>query len=44
VAKASPNRDEEPEDRIHDEIIVDAYDADERVMGWYTYLEEQLEH
>ena len=30
------------EDRIAMEIIVDAYDAEERAMGWYYYLEDQL--
>ena len=25
------------------EIVVDAYDAGERAMGWYYYLEEQLQ-
>ncbi len=31
------------EDRIAMEIVVDAYDRDERVMGWQNYLEEKLE-
>lgn len=35
-------RDEEREERIHNEIIVDAHDAEEQAMGWYYYLEEQL--
>ena len=30
------------ERRIIDEIVVDAYDAQERALGWYYYLEEQL--
>jgi hypothetical protein len=30
------------ENRIMDEIIVDAYDADEQAMGWYYYLEETI--
>ncbi len=25
------------------EIVVDAYDEDERAMGWYCYLEDQLQ-
>jgi len=25
------------------EIVVDAHDADERAMGWYHYLEDQLQ-
>ncbi len=34
--------DEDREHRIETEIIVDAYDKDERAMGWYYYLEEIL--
>ena len=30
------------EKRIAYEIVVDAYDEDERAMGWYYYLEEHL--
>ncbi len=30
------------EDRIHNEVIVDAYGPEERAMGWYYYLENQL--
>jgi len=30
------------EDRIHNEVIVDAYGPEERAMGWYYYLESQL--
>lgn len=30
------------ENRIMMEIIVDAYDEEERAMGWYYYLEEML--
>lgn len=30
------------EQRILMEIVVDAYDADERAMGWYCYLEDKL--
>jgi len=30
------------EERIHTEIIVDAYDEIERALGWYYYLEEKL--
>lgn len=33
----------EREARIQDEIVVDAYGAEERAMGWYCYLEGQLE-
>lgn len=31
------------ENRIVMEIIVDAYDETERAMGWYYYLESQLQ-
>jgi hypothetical protein len=31
------------EHRISMQIVVDAYDETERAMGWYYYLEEQLE-
>ncbi len=30
------------ERRIEMEVVVDAYNADERAMGWYYYLEEGL--
>jgi hypothetical protein len=35
-------RDEVRENRIADEIIVDAYGEDEQAMGWYNYLEQKL--
>ncbi len=31
------------EQRIIDEIVVDAYTSDERAMGWHCYLEDKLE-
>ena len=31
------------EHRIHTEVIVDAYGEQERAMGWYYYLDEQLQ-
>ncbi|MGH2618915.1 MAG: calcium-binding protein [Thermomicrobiales bacterium] len=34
--------DEEREERISNEIIVDAYGPEEQAIGWYTYLEETL--
>ena len=40
---AGKRKDEEREARIHDEILVDAYDASERAMSWYYYLEEKLQ-
>ena len=36
-------RDEEREQRITDEIIVDAYGPEEQAMGWYLYLEGNLQ-
>jgi Calcium binding len=36
-------RDEAREQRIHMEIIVDAYDPEEQAAGWYTYLAETLQ-
>ena len=30
------------ERRIEMEIVVDAYNSEERAMGWYCYLEERL--
>jgi hypothetical protein len=30
------------EHRIEMEVVVDAYNAEERAMGWYYYLEERL--
>ena len=35
-------KDEAREERIHMEIIVDAYNEQERAMGWYYYLEDTL--
>jgi Calcium binding len=43
MAKAKPKHDPEREQHITMEIVVDAYDAQERAMGWYYYLEEQLQ-
>lgn len=37
-----PPRDEEREERIHNEIIVDAYGPEEQASGWYYYLEATL--
>jgi hypothetical protein len=39
---AKANQDQRREQRIAREIVVDAYDADERAMGWYSYLEDKL--
>ena len=38
-----PRKDPIREDRIHNEVLVDAYGAEERAMGWYYYLENQLQ-
>jgi hypothetical protein len=35
-------KDESREERIDMEIIVDAYDEEERAMGWYYYLDEMI--
>jgi hypothetical protein len=40
---ASKRKDQDRETRIENEIVVDAYDAVERAMGWYYYLEEKLQ-
>jgi hypothetical protein len=36
------DKDEAREERIHMEIIVDAYGPEEQVMGWYNYLDDTL--
>jgi hypothetical protein len=36
-------RDAEREERIEMEVVVDCYDRHERSMGWYVYLEDQLQ-
>jgi hypothetical protein len=36
-------RDDEREQRIHNEIIVDAYGPEEQAIGWYGYLEGTLQ-
>jgi len=38
-----PSRDEAREHRIAMEIIVDAYGPEEQAMGWYSYLQDQLQ-
>ncbi len=42
MSKAKQTLDPEREQRITMEIVVDAYDAAERAMGWYYYLQDQL--
>jgi hypothetical protein len=34
--------DKSREDKIMNEIIVDAYDTEERIMGWQAYLDDTL--
>jgi len=38
-----PDKDEEREERIHMEIIVDAYCPEEQAMSWYNYLSDTLQ-
>jgi hypothetical protein len=40
---AKPKRDEEREERITMEIVVDAHDSEERIMGWCYYLGDTLQ-
>jgi hypothetical protein len=42
-AVAKVERNEEREERIIMEIVVDAYDPEERAMGWYYYLQETMQ-
>ena len=30
------------EERIHNQVVVDAYGAEEQAMGWYYYLEDKI--
>ena len=39
---AKPKRDTVREERIQEEIIVDAYGPEEQAMGWYYYLEDKI--
>ena len=39
---ARMEKDEIREERIDMEIVVDAYNAEERAMGWYYYLDDTL--
>jgi hypothetical protein len=38
----TPRRNRIREERIHNEIIVDAYGPEEQALGWYYYLENQI--
>ena len=37
-----PKKDPVREERIHNEVIVDAYGPEEQVMGWYYYLDDKI--
>ena len=39
---AKSKRDPVREQRIHEEIIVDAYGPEEQAMGWHYYLEDKI--
>ena len=39
---AKPKKDPLREDRIHNEVIVDAYGPEEHALGWYYYLENKM--
>jgi hypothetical protein len=38
-----PKRDPARENRIHEQITVDAYGPEEQAMGWYYYLEDKIQ-
>ena len=38
-----PKRDPVRENRIQNEIVVDAYGPEEQAMGWYYYLEDRVQ-
>ena len=38
----SPEKNEEREHRIRDEIVVDAYDAEEQALSWYYSLQDRI--
>jgi Calcium binding len=39
---AKPKRDPVREDRIRNEVVVDAYGPEEQALGWYYYLDDKL--
>lgn len=39
-----PPGDDEREERISMEIVVDAYGPEEQAMGWYYYLDDNLQY
>jgi hypothetical protein len=38
-----PKRDPIRENRIQEQIVVDAYGPEEQAMGWYYYLEDKIQ-
>lgn len=40
---AKPEKDPAREERIHNEIVVDAYGEEERAIGWHCYLSDTLQ-
>lgn len=43
MVKRPPEKDPARENRIHDEIIVDANGPEEQAMGWYYYLQDTIQ-
>lgn len=43
MKRSKIERDEAREYRIAMEAVVDAYDEEERAMGWYYYLQDKLQ-
>lgn len=39
---AKPEKDSIREDRIQNEVVVDAYGPEEQAMSWYYYLESKM--
>lgn len=42
-SKSKSKPDPEREERIHMEVVVDAYGPEERALGWHCYLQDQLQ-
>jgi hypothetical protein len=40
---AKLEEDAEREERIMMEVVVDAYDSEERAMGWFYYLQDKIQ-
>ena len=38
-----PRKNHIREERIHDQVIVDAYGPEEQALGWYYYLESKIQ-